>query len=61
MTKEAVDAAAKQYLDTDHDVMVFVGNISDFKKDLKKLGDVRIIPLNDIDFGSPDLVRAREK
>ena len=61
LTKEAVDAAAKQYLDTDHDVMVFVGNISDFKKDLKKLGDARIIPLNDIDFGSPALVRARGK
>jgi zinc protease len=61
LTKEAVGAAAKQYLDTDHDVMVFVGDISDFRKDLKKLGDVRIIPLSDIDFGSPDLVRASGK
>ena len=54
-----VDAAAKRYLDTDHDVMVLVGNISDFKKDLKKFGEARIIPLSDMDFGSPDLVRAR--
>jgi zinc protease len=61
LTKDAVGAAAKQYLDLDHDVMVFVGNISDFKKDLKKLGDVRVIPLNDIDFGSPDLVRKSGK
>ena len=61
LTTGEVDAAAQHYLDTDHDVMVFVGNISDFKKDLKKLGDVRIIPLNDIDFGSPDLVRASGK
>jgi zinc protease len=61
LTKEAVGAAAKQYLDTDHDVMVFVGDISDFRKDLKKLGDVRIIPLKDIDFGSPDLVGASGK
>ena len=61
LTTEQVDAAAKRYLDTDHDVMVLVGSISDFKKDLKKLGHVRIIPLNDIDFGSPDLVRASAK
>jgi len=61
LTTDAVDAAAKSYLDTDHDVIVMVGSISDFKKDLKKLGHVRIIPLNDIDFGSPDLARAAEK
>ena len=61
LTTDAVDAAAKRYLDTDHDVIVLVGSISDFKKDLKKLGRVRVIPLNDIDFGSPDLVRAASK
>ena len=61
LAKEAVDAAAKQYLDMDHDVIVFVGNISDFKKDFKKLGNVRLIPLKDIDFGSPDLVRRAGK
>jgi zinc protease len=61
LTVDAVGAAAQRYLDTDHDVMVLVGSISDFKKDLKKLGHVRVIPLNDIDFGSPDLVRASGK
>jgi zinc protease len=61
VTTDAVAAAAKRYLDTDHDVMVLVGNISEFQKDLKKFGHVRLIPLNDIDFGSPDLERAAGK
>jgi len=61
LTTDEVSAAAKRYLDTDHDVIVLVGSISDFKKDLKKLGHVRVIPLNDIDFGSADLVRTSGK
>jgi zinc protease len=61
LTTDAVGAAAKSYLDTDHDVMVLVGSISDFKKDLKKFGHVRVIPLNAIDFGSADLVRTSSK
>jgi len=61
LTTDAVDAAAKIYLGSDHDVIVLVGNISDFKKDLKKLGHFRVIPLNEIDFGAPDLVRAAAK
>jgi zinc protease len=56
-----VGEVAKRYMDTDHDVMVLVGSISDFKKDLKKLGQVRIIPLNDVDFGSANLVRTSSK
>jgi len=61
LTTDAVGAAARTYLDPDHHVVVLVGNISDFKKDLKKLGRFRIIPLSDIDFGSSDLVRAAGK
>jgi zinc protease len=61
LTTDAVGAAAKSYLDTDHDVIVLVGSISDFKKDLKKLGHFRVIPLNDIDFGSPEMVRTAGK
>ncbi|MGO8787890.1 MAG: M16 family metallopeptidase [Terriglobia bacterium] len=56
-----VNAAAMRYLNSDHEVMVLVGNISDFKKDLKKFGHVRIIPLNEIDFGSADMVHTSEK
>lgn len=61
LSTDAVGAAAKRYLDGDHSVVVLVGSISDFKKDLKKLGHVRIIPLSDVDFGSPDLVRGAGK
>jgi zinc protease len=61
LTTDQVSAAARQYLDSEHDVMVFVGNISDFRKDFKKFGQPRVIPLSDIDFGSPDLVKAAGK
>jgi zinc protease len=61
LTTDAVGAAAKRYLDSDHEVIVLVGSVADFKKDLKKLGQVRIVTLSDIDFGSPDLVRAAGK
>jgi zinc protease len=49
--------ATQRYLDPDRNVIVLVGNVSDFKKDLKKLGPAQVIPLSEMDFGSPDLVR----
>ncbi len=58
---EDVNTVAQTYLDTGHDVMVLVGSISDFKKDLKRLGHVRIIPFNELDLGSPDLARVSNK
>jgi zinc protease len=58
LTDDSVNTAARVYLNTDQAVIVLVGNISDFKKDLKKLGHARVISFDDIDFGSPDLVRA---
>jgi zinc protease len=61
LTTEAVSTAARQYLDSDHDVMVLVGNIADFKKDLKKFGQVIVIPITNVDFGSPDLVKGAGK
>jgi zinc protease len=61
LTTDAVDAAAKRYLDTEHNVIVLVGNISDFKKDLKKLGHARVIPLSDMDLGSPDMMKTSGK
>ena len=44
LTTDAVGAAARQYLDSDHEVMVLVGNIADFKKDLKKFGQCVLSP-----------------
>jgi len=59
MTSGDVWNATQRYLDPDRNVIVFVGNVSDFKKDLKKLGPARVIPLKEMDFGAPDLVRAK--
>jgi zinc protease len=53
--------ATKRYLDSDRSLVVLVGNLSDLKKDLKKLGPTRVIQLSDIDFGSPDLVGSQDK
>lgn len=61
LTTEQVNDAARRYLDTEHNVIVLVGSISDFKKDLKKLGQVRVIPLKNVDFGSIDLTRPADK
>ncbi len=61
VTQDEVDAAARKYLDTDHDVVVFVGNIEDFTKDMKKFGAARVIPLKSVDFGSPDLGKTAGK
>lgn len=57
LTTDEVWEATKRYLDPDHNVIVLVGNVSGFRKDLKKLGNVQVIPLADVDFDSPDLVR----
>lgn len=61
LTNDQVSEVAQRYLEPDHAVVVLVGNVSDFKKDLKKIGAVRMIPLNDVDFGSPSLVRVSDK
>jgi zinc protease len=57
LSTETVGTAARQYLDPEREVIVLVGNIEDFKKDLKKLGSARFVPLSDVDFGSPELVK----
>ena len=61
LTSEEIWDATKRYLDSDNNLMVLVGNLTDFKKDLKKLGSVRLIPLSEIDFGSADLLRTHGK
>jgi zinc protease len=61
LTADDIWNATKRYLDTEHNVIVLVGNVSDFKKDLKKLGPAQVMPLSEMDFGSPDLVRSQGK
>lgn len=43
-----VHTATRKYLNPDDDVVVLVGNVSAFKKGLKKLGHVRVIPIADV-------------
>jgi len=56
LTAEEVWNAARQRLAADNNIIVLVGNLSGFEKDLKKLGPVQFIPLAEVDFGSEELV-----
>jgi len=53
--------ATQRYLDSEHNMIVLVGDLSDLKKDLKKIGQTRLIPLSDMDFGSLDLLQKPNK
>jgi zinc protease len=57
LTTGGVWSASQRYLDPDRDTIVLVGDVENFKKDLKKLGHAEVIPLKEIDFASPDLRR----
>jgi zinc protease len=56
LTADQVWNAARQRLISDHNIIVLVGNLSGFEKDLKKLGPVQFIPLAEVDLGSQELV-----
>ena len=56
LTEQELWDTARRYLDPESSAIVLVGNVTAFKKDLKKLGHVRIIPLDSLDFASADLV-----
>jgi len=58
LTARDVAEAVRRHLEPDRAVIVLVGNIAGFRKDLKKLGAARIIPLSSVDFGSARLKRA---
>jgi zinc protease len=56
LTAEEVWNAARQRLAPENNIIVLVGDLSGFEKDLKKLGPVQFIPLAEVDFGSQELV-----
>ena len=58
LTADDVWTAARERLAPDNNMIVLVGNLSGFKKDLKKLGPVEFVPLADVDFGSHDLAHS---
>lgn len=49
--------ATRRYLDPDQATIVLVGNASAFEKDMRKLGATRVIPIDSLDLGAPDLER----
>jgi zinc protease len=57
VTVQEVQAAVRRHLDPDQPVIVLVGDVGEFRKDLKKLGAARIIPISSVDFGSASLER----
>ena len=57
VTRAEVQEAARKYLDPDRDVIVLVGSLAGSLKDLKKLGLLEVVPLRDVDFAAPNLVR----
>jgi len=57
LTTDEVWEATKRCLNPDRSVIILVGNVAGFRKDLKKLGNVRVVPLAEVDFASPNLER----
>lgn len=53
LTAAEVLAATRKYLNPDDDVVVLVGNVSAFKKGLKKLGHVRVVPIAEVSHAFP--------
>jgi len=50
--------ATRCYLDPERNVIVLVGNAAGFSRELDRLGPSEVIPLRDLDFASPNLLRA---
>lgn len=55
-TEEVLDAT-RRYLNMDRNIIVLVGNAAAFTKDLRKVGEARVISIHDLDLSSPDLER----
>ena len=52
LNSEEIWNATGQRLAPENNIIVLVGNLSGFEKDLKKLGPVEFVPLANVDFGS---------
>jgi zinc protease len=50
--------ATRRYLDPDRATIVLVGNASEFEKDMKKLGTIRVIPIGALDLSAPGFERS---
>ena len=59
-TRDQVVAAVKKNLTPDKMNIVAVGNASGFAKELEQYGTVRVIPLNDLDLTTENLLRVKQ-
>ena len=59
LTPADVWAATRRYLDPQRAIIVLVGNAAEFEKDMRKLGAERVIPIGQLDLGSPQLESGR--
>jgi zinc protease len=57
LSRQEVWERARQFLDSDDALIVLVGDAASFERELRKLGETRIIPLSSLDLGSRDLER----
>lgn len=57
LTPADIWQATRRYLDPDQSTIVLVGNASAFEKDMRRLASTRVIPIDDLDLGVPDLER----
>ncbi|MGH9433447.1 MAG: M16 family metallopeptidase [Terriglobia bacterium] len=55
LTPQEIADATRRYLDPKTAVIVLVGNAEAFKKDLSKLGNVQVIPIDRVDLASANL------
>jgi zinc protease len=60
LSPDEVWQATRRYLDPDRATIVLVGNSAAFGKDIKKLGPARVIPIANLDLGSPSLETAKK-
>ena len=57
LSSDDVAEATRRYLDPEKNIVVLVGDARTFSRELKKLGPHDVIPLQELDFGSPTLRR----
>ena len=57
LTPDDIWKATQRYLDPDQATIVLVGNASAFEKEMRRLAATRVIPMDDLDLGSPNLER----
>ena len=58
LSTDQIVEATRRYLDPEKNVIVLVGDVRTFSRELKKLGAHDVIPLQDLDLASPSLRRA---